>query len=330
MLMRLRRVSGRECAEKREIVLKPTAGRMPDGGRGSVPIGQRAVVSQVGVLARSVDDTALGLGIAAASNDTPPLRDFRAVDVATLRVGFFVDDGVFAPSAAYRRAVSEAADALRRRGAHVVALKPPDLREAFERFYRLLSADRLSGVSRFLGRSSRVRQIKQIEQAARTPAALLPLLKGLLRLSGRRKTVEIIECFGPYSADGYWMACERQLDYQARWLLALEENRLDVVLSPATGLPAVKHGATIEVGLMGAYTYLYNLLGWPAGVVPVTRVRAEEETATPRTKDVSDRTALETEKGSAGLPVAVQIAARPWREDHALSIMAALENSFAR
>jgi fatty acid amide hydrolase len=87
----------------------------------------------------------------------------------------------------------------------------------------------------------------------------------------------------------------------------------------------VKHGATLEVGLAGSYSCLYNLLGWPAGVVPVTRVRQEEETATPRGRDVCDQTARETEKGSAGLPIAVQIAARPWREDIVLGVMAALE-----
>src|SRR5215469_7847359 len=43
--------------------LKPTAGRLPDPGRFSVPIGQRAIVSQVGALARRVADVALGLEI---------------------------------------------------------------------------------------------------------------------------------------------------------------------------------------------------------------------------------------------------------------------------
>jgi fatty acid amide hydrolase len=59
--------------------------------------------------------------------------------------------------------------------------------------------------------------------------------------------------------------------------------------------------------------------------VPVTRVRAGEETATPRGRDVLDRTARATEEGSAGLPIAVQIAARPWRDDHVLALLFALE-----
>jgi len=85
----------------------------------------------------------------------------------------------------------------------------------------------------------------------------------------------------------------------------------------------VKHGATVETGVMGSYTCLYNVLGWPAGVVPVTRVRPDEETATPRGKDVAEVTAAATEKGSAHLPIAVQLAAPPWREDLVLALMAA-------
>ena len=68
------------------------------------------------------------------------------------------------------RAVSEAADVLRRRGATVVELRPPDLREGFEIFYRLPSADRLAGMRRFLGDTPRVAQIKQVELSTRTPS----------------------------------------------------------------------------------------------------------------------------------------------------------------
>jgi len=310
------------------VGLKPTAGRTPDPGRGSIPIGQLAVVSQVGVFARSVDDAALGLQIAAPFEGTAaPLRDFRHVEVAKLRIGYFVEDGVFAPSAAYRRATQEAVEALGLLGARTVELRAPSPREAFEIFYRLLCADRMAGLRRFLGDSPRVKQIQQLERLARTPVPLLPMVRLLLRWSGRGKTSEVIECFGRYSADAYWTTCERQLDYRARWQRALDEQGVDAVLSPATALPAVKHGATLEVGLMGAYACLYNVLGWPAGVVTMTRVRPEEETATARGKDVSDRTALETEKGSAGLPIAVQVAARPWREDLVLGVMAALEQA---
>lgn len=85
--------------------LKPTAGRVEDPGRFSVPVGQRTIVSQIGALAREVDDVALALKIidgAGAGRGAPPaLGDHCQVDLSTLRVGCYQDDGTL--SAALRR-----------------------------------------------------------------------------------------------------------------------------------------------------------------------------------------------------------------------------------
>ncbi|MGO9629530.1 MAG: hypothetical protein ACLPXW_11100 [Xanthobacteraceae bacterium] len=40
-----------------------------------------------------------------------------------------------------------------------------------------------------------------------------------------------------------------------------------------------------------------------------------------------DRTARETERGSAGSPIAVQVIARPWRDHVALAAMAKIEGA---
>ncbi len=66
----------------------------------------------------------------------------------------------------------------------------------------------------------------------------------------------------------------------------------------------------------------------PAGVVAATRVRREEESDRADGKDFVERLAKKVETGSAGLPVGVQVAARHWREDVVLAVMAALEAHF--
>jgi fatty acid amide hydrolase len=73
---------------------------------------------------------------------------------------------------------------------------------------------------------------------------------------------------------------------------------------------------------------IYNLLGMPAGCVPVTRVRAGEESDRLKTGDIVERTARAVEHNSAGLPVGVQVVARHWREDVVLALMSALEEYF--
>jgi fatty acid amide hydrolase len=311
----------------------PTAGRLPDPGRLSEPIGQLAVQSQVGPIARDVDDAALALRVAnggpAPEDGHPrPLADHAGVRLAGLRVGVWLDDGVLAPGPAPRRAVARASAALERAGVTVVPFAGPDVADALGLYVALMSADGFRHARRVLGKDPRDRRIRLME-LGHGGGVKMPVLRALLRLSGRKKTAAVLERFDDLSADRYFQLVEAQLDARAAWLAALdgaEGGPLDALVSPAQPVPAVLHGATAELGAMGGYYVLYNLLGWPAGVVPVTRVRRDEQAATPaRGRDVMERVAAACEAGSAGLPVGVQVAARPWRDHVALALMRAIE-----
>ena len=103
---------------------------------------------------------------------------------------------------------------------------------------------------------------------------------------------------------------------------------LDAVLCPPHATPAVGHRQSGDFTPAGCYAMRYNFLNLPAGVVPVTRVR-DDETQRPapqgRRPDRVDRKAALVEAGTAGLPVGVQIAAMPYREDLVLALMEAVE-----
>src|SRR6266545_202510 len=185
------------------VGFKPTAGRMPDQSRGSIPIGQQAIVSQVGVVARDVADVALGVRLASGGADpvipgTTPMGDAGDVDVSRLRVGWFADDGLFAPGPAARRAVREAAEALGRLGARVSEWPPPDPPEAEGLFYGILSGDSFAGVRRVLGSSRRDPRTRLREQAATLPR---PIVNLMLRATGRRRMRAIVGHFGPFDVD---------------------------------------------------------------------------------------------------------------------------------
>jgi len=93
----------------------------------------------------------------------------------------------------------------------------------------------------------------------------------------------------------------------ARWdkfrsgMLRFMQN-YDVLLSPVCAFPGMVHGSTYQQLASFSYTMTYNLTGWPAAVV-----RAG------------------TSPG--GLPIGVQIAARPWREDVALAVAQYLQGA---
>jgi len=311
---------------------KPTTGRCDDDGRFSFPAGQRAIVSQVGVLARNVEDVALGLDVINGGRDpavvpSRPLGDWRAVDVGRLRVGFYLDDGVFPSSSAVKRAVREAAAALGAAGAKVVPWQPYQPGEAMRLAFALLSGDRLEGFRAMLRVGPVHPSIKILFFLAGRSRRTLALMRGVL---GQKTLAQNTRLFDHYTVSDYWKATEQARDYERGFAQALDRvdgGPLDLIVGPTCALPAFRHGTTKDLGLAGVNTVQYNLLGYPAGVVPVTRVRPGEESERAPSRDVIEKLARECDIGSAGLPIGVQVAARPWQEHVALAAMHAIETA---
>jgi Asp-tRNA(Asn)/Glu-tRNA(Gln) amidotransferase A subunit family amidase len=315
--------------------LKPTQGRTPDQGRCSVPIGQRAVVSQVGVLARTVADVALGTGIIAGAreSDLEPsvaLGDYRAVDVAMLRVAVFEDDGAFPAGPAVRRGVRKAAEMLAAASARVTKWTPPDIEEALDLYYGLLTADRGRGLGTLTRGEKIDSTIAPLLMFAQRSRRTLGAIRRLLNAAGQRGSSDKLRAFGYGDTHHYWQLVERQMAYRERFLRALngdDGGPFDVVLCPPCAVPAYTHGAARDLALLGSYNLLANLLGFPAGVVPVTRVRADEEAGRAPSRDMVYAAVNKVERNSAGLPIGAQLIARPWREDVVLAAMQAIETA---
>ncbi|HEX6251319.1 MAG TPA: amidase family protein [Gemmatimonadaceae bacterium] len=309
--------------------IKPTAGRTPDPGRHSLPIGQQAIASQVGVLARTVADVALGLEIINGVNVEPPLplADHRRVNVAELRVGYYVDDGTLTVAPAVSRAVREAAQLLGELGASVTVWQPPAVAEAVHLAFALYSADGGRGLRRTLGRDKVDPRLRTLVTAAKMSGPVRSAATRLLKAVGQPTMGLFLEHFGHTRTAQYWDLIEAQMDYRSRFVQTLDRDKIDVVVCPACALPAYTHGASNDLGLGGGYAVLYNLLGYPAGVVPFDRIRKEEEVGRKPSRDRVEKAALAVERGSAGLPVGVQVVARPWREHHALAVMRAIEQA---
>jgi fatty acid amide hydrolase len=306
------------------VGFKPTAGRCVDTGRFSVPLGQQAIPSQIGVIARNVDDAALGLRVAIGDGDDQrgPLANLDSVDIRGLRVAVREEDGFLQPCPAARRALREAVQALTARGAQLVPLLLPTPQELSPLFACIMAADRMRHARRSVARSRVEPQLRQLIAAMLTPRWLL---KWTLPLTRRRMAQEMLRGLGDGSAADYFDAVDALQQLRSQSLAAMSGT--DVVLTPAQALPAVRHGATTELGPIGHYTSYWNTLGWPAGVVPVTHVRADEESDRPASNDRMLRAARETERGSAGLPIAVQIASAPHRDHVALAALRAIESA---
>jgi amidase len=96
-----------------------------------------------------------------------------------------------------------------------------------------------------------------------------------------------------------FVALVGEWDSFRRSLLSFMEG-FDVMVCPVCSFPGMVHGSTYDRLSAFSYTMTYNLTGWPAAVV---RAGTSRE----------------------GLPIGVQIVARPWREDVALAVAAKIE-----
>jgi len=117
-----------------------------------------------------------------------------------------------------------------------------------------------------------------------------PLMQRVLDL--QRSGAKSMAAFG--ALIGQWDAFRRSL-------LSFMEQ-FDVMVCPVCSFPGMVHGSTYDRLSAFSYTMAYNLTGWPAAVVRAGSSRA-------------------------GLPIGVQIVARPWREDVALAVAAKIERA---
>jgi amidase len=104
----------------------------------------------------------------------------------------------------------------------------------------------------------------------------------------------------PISGDAVSAAMERADAVRSRLLRWFAQY--DLLVSPVLPAPAVRHGETLSPEYGDTYSEIHNLTGWPA--------------ATVRAGTSPD-----------GLPIGVQLVARPWREDVALAAARVVEQA---
>jgi amidase len=257
--------------------LKPSSGRVPRTGH-IVPFGGVTdFFTQLGPMARSVDDLALAFEIIAGVDWRDPaivpmpVGDPEAVELADLRVSFHSDNGIATPTPETVEAVRRAAEAIADDALGVDELRPEGIEESYDIINRLWAADGGEGAR------------KALERAGTTEHSLEWL--------GQTEAISMKE-FGDLM--------DRWDVFRVRMTAFLE--RYDVILCPVNGSPAVPHDEVDNADPRFSYTQTYNLTGWP---VVVVRAGSSPE----------------------GLPIGVQVVARPWREDVALAVARRLETA---
>jgi fatty acid amide hydrolase len=288
-------------------------------------------------MARTARDLSLAMSaldprrMSALDPRVPPLApdDPGRVDLAKIRVGFFVDDGLIPPSNAVARAVSQAATALRGKCAAVAPFRPPGIEDAIFTYFAAISADGGETTSALLDEGDMDIVLKSMHTMATLSDALRKATSRGLELVGEARLCRLIGVTGKKSVADLWRLTAELRRARAAVLHAMDEAGVDVILCPPFATPALPHTCSRDFALAASSSILWNIAELPAGVVPVTRVRSSE-TRREQPRDRLEKRASEVDRQSAGMPVGVQVVGRPWAEASVLAVMIALEDALAR
>jgi len=239
-----------------------------------------------------------------------------------LRIGWYTDLGIFNPTPGVKRSVLESVEILKNLGHELVPFQPPNVEKVTEIYYDLVFADAGVNARKLLEGETVDPSVEFYLQLASVPAQRRETDKYLLK-----------EKFGEYIANlpshvstvaEYWDKHLERLIYVHQFSSAWKSSKLDLIVCPVWPVPALRKSFDSGFFAISLYTMLYNLLDFPAAVVPVSRETEEDQKLLddyPTGDCRLHQLMKQHTKGSAGLPLGVQFVALPFCEEILCRIM---------
>ncbi|KAI9773171.1 MAG: hypothetical protein M1840_008292 [Geoglossum simile] len=331
--------------------LRCSIGRWPKiGGTTSMP-GQDGIPSVLSPMARTMGDltyftkSLLGMNPWKYDHTVHPLewredqiRDAR--EKKRLRIGVMRDDGVITPSPACARALQIAVTALQSSGHDIIPLTPPSPPlEALLLASHLLLADGCKSVTSFLRPYERNDPgAAEMSFYAKIPRPLKYLYYLYVRYIRRDEVwAGLLRDWHEKSVYEYQGLIARREAYKAKWHEWWErEARIDFLITVPNATPAVPHDGMKEAVSSCGYTFLFNLLDYTAGVLPITHVDRSQDALPPtfRLRDLNGVAQgayvhYDADK-MHGLPVGVQVVGQRLQEERVLTFMERVEEAVER
>ncbi len=223
--------------------IKPTSGRTPRTGHIVPWGGVLDGLTQIGPIARYVEDLALALPIICGPDGQDPfavpvkVRDPAKVDLAKLRIAWHADNGVVRAAEDIERVVGETAEALGKDGLNLREDRLPNTRELVDLTARFREATNAGYILRLLERYATTERSPELDGYL-TDAAIA---------GGDRVEPALLE----------------EIDAARSAALGFFADH-DAILCPVSFALARPHRASHADSFeQWGYMQIYNLLGWP-------------------------------------------------------------------
>tara|TARA_Y100000590_G_scaffold218534_1_gene247449 strand:+ start:1897 stop:3303 length:1407 start_codon:yes stop_codon:yes gene_type:complete len=232
------------------VGMKPTTGRTARTGHWPAFSGIFSLVTQIGPMARSVEDIALTLPMLSGPDGVDPtvmpipLKDPSEVKLSDLNITFHTDNGLATPIDEIQNAVKGAAKILETKVNSIEQRTPEALKMSASLHSQIMGAD--------AGETARA-ILKNAGSNAMDPNLL--------------SRINMMSTSPAYLPDFLDMLVELE-EYRSKLLQFMVSTNTDVMVGPAAPVPAALHGHGYDgFPENGSYSHAYNLAGWPALVM---------------------------------------------------------------
>lgn len=313
--------------------LRCSTGRWPKMGMNTSMPGQEGIPSVFSPMARTLDDLTyfaksfIEMKPWEVDYTVHPLpwrqdRYDQIYDKKVLRIGVMRSDDVVPPSPAIARGLDLTVSALKAAGHQVIEITP----DQFPTGYTPLDGLRIASTLLCADGGQMYKSFFRTGEWTDTSAAQLHFyghrLPKIFRYIHylyvryiKRDPIwaSLLRDFGTLSAYQQWQWVSKRESFRAAWFdwLAKPEQSFDFMLCPANATPALPHYAMHDACSSCGYTFLFNLLDYSAGVVPVTKVDGQHDALPPNFRPTNGvmRGAYKHYDAAAmaGLPCAVQV-----------------------
>jgi Asp-tRNA(Asn)/Glu-tRNA(Gln) amidotransferase A subunit family amidase len=319
--------------------LKCSTGRIPKYGNITSMAGQEGIPAVYSPMTRTLDD--LGFFLKVIIDMKPWNYDYsvhpipwREVELPKkCKIGVIYDDGVVTPAPACARALEMSVDALKKQGHDVVEFDAPSPLKALRIASQLLISDggKVALRKQVWGEHNDA-GVERMVKAARLPRFVMKLYAWYLEhIKGDKVWATLVRDWHVKTITERWDLVAERESYKAEFHQAWQSAGIDFLITVPNATPALPHKGLVESISSCGYTFLFNLLDYTAGVLPVTKVDKSLDAF-----DVPSKGLNRVARGAYvnydsakmhGLPVGVQVVGQRLQEELTFKAMQLVEQA---
>ena len=298
----------------------------------------REINCTYGPMGKSVDDLVLIMKclygkFTGMDPDVPPLKwdqiKYEATLQKKLRIGVVYDDPFCESFPAIRNVIQEVVTYLKQNGHEIVKVEENWTEEFLLTGMPVMQAHGMAtNIEKTLAGELPESYYRLQVFLSYFPRIVLKFFGFMSKFVGEERFGKLLGILYDRDLEEYYQEVYKKELLKDRFADFWLNNKLDALITPILPYPAIRHGdAEILQGLI-ASTFIYNIMGMPAGVVPIRNIKANEEYYTTKYQDMAARKLKSMMKEIKGLPVGVQIASWNYDDETCLGLMKQIENEF--